>query len=287
MLNSEVIFKVFNMHGQHVFEYTPILPSEPSTAAFPVSSITPKQPAHATTDVWHCGLNRHHAEAISKLPDAANGIKINKSALTLCESCAVSNAKQIVSRRPADRATVPFGHVHIDLIQLHQAYNGDCWVLHFLNDYSRMNFIYTLLSEELASDTIQNFASFVFGQFGHRIRIFQTDHERSSIKDFKHRVARKGIGMELAATYTSAQNGATERSGGVLTAKARALRIHAHFLQFLWPESLKAAAYLANRSPSKSLNWSTPFEQFYSSLNKMPTRPNLAHSRAYGCHTYA
>ncbi len=100
-------------------------------------------------------------------------------------------------------------------------------------------------------------------------------------------MARKGIGIELEATYTPAQNGAAERSGGVLTAKARALRIHANLPETLWPESIKAAAYLTNRSPSKSLEWSTPFEKFYRALNKPNPRPNLVHLRVYGCRAYA
>jgi hypothetical protein len=115
MLNGEVFGKVFKIHRQHVMEYTPVTPS---TSAFPMSSTAPRRPVPATTDIWHCRLGHLHAEAIAKLPAAAEGVKITSSTLAPCETCVLTNAKQIVSRRPTERATVVFGRVHLDLIQL-------------------------------------------------------------------------------------------------------------------------------------------------------------------------
>jgi hypothetical protein len=37
-------------------------------------------------------------------------------------------------------------------------------------------------------------------------------------------------------------------------AKARAMRIDAQLPEDLWPEAIKTAAYVTNRSPSKALN---------------------------------
>ncbi len=109
-----------------------------------------------------------------------------------------------------------------------------------------MNFVYTIPGKSLASETVQNFASFVFRQFEHDIQTIPIDYERSLGKDFQHWVVRKGIVIGLAATNTPAQNGTAEPSGGVLTAKARALWIHDHIPESIWPESIKAAAYLTS-----------------------------------------
>ena len=38
-------------------------------------------------------------------------------------------------------------YVHLDLIQVISAYNNYCWVLHFLDDFSRMNFMYILATK--------------------------------------------------------------------------------------------------------------------------------------------
>ena len=82
------------------------------------------------------------------------------------------------------------------------------------------------------------------------------------------------------------QNGAAERSGGVIMAKARAIRINAHLLEFLWPKTVKTAAYLTNRSPTKWLNWKTPLEELQQALNIDNPKPNISHLRVYECWAY-
>ena len=60
------------------------------------------------------------------------------------------------------------------------------------------------------------------------------------------------------------QNSAAEQSGGVIMIKACAIHIEAKFSEDLWPEGVQTASYLANKSPSKSLNWMTPYEKLHS-----------------------
>ena len=46
--------------------------------------------------------------------------------------------------------------------------------------------------------------------------------------------------------------------------KAHAICIEAKFSENLWLEIVWTAGYLANRSPSKSLNWMIPYEKLHS-----------------------
>ena len=46
--------------------------------------------------------------------------------------------------------------------------------------------------------------------------------------------------------------------------KACAIRIEAKLSEDLWPEMVWTAGYLANRLPSKSLNWMTPYKKLHS-----------------------
>ena len=55
--------------------------------------------------------------------------------------------------------------------------------------------------------------------------------------------------IEPSAPYSQSQNGATERSGGVVKDKERAMRNGAKLPSFLWPEIQRAAVYLHNRIP--------------------------------------
>ena len=62
--------------------------------------------------------------------------------------------------------------------------------------------------------------------------------------------------------------------------KAHAICIETKLPEDLWPEIVQTAGYLANRSPSKSLNWMTPYKKLHSA------RPDLTHLKVFGCCAY-
>ena len=62
--------------------------------------------------------------------------------------------------------------------------------------------------------------------------------------------------------------------------KAYAIHIEIKLSENLWPEIVWTASYLANRSPSKSLNWMIPYEKLHSA------RPDLTHLKVFGCYAY-
>lgn len=96
-----------------------------------------------------------------------------------------------------------------------------------------------------------------------------------------------GLIAERTAPDTPDQNGPSERSGGIITSKARRLRIDAKLPEDLWPECIRAAVYLMNRSPSKTLGWMTPIEKLGKLLGIEVPRPNLFQVKIYGCRSYA
>ena len=55
-----------------------------------------------------------------------------------CETCAMSKAHQIISRRPARRVEKPFERVHFDLIEFEEEFDGSRYVLHFTDDLTRI-----------------------------------------------------------------------------------------------------------------------------------------------------
>jgi hypothetical protein len=59
---------------------------------------------------------------------------------------------------------------------------------------------------------------------------------------------------KLAPASTKEPNGLIKRAGGVLTQRARAMRIHAHLLKDLLHEMYRTAAYILNCTPTKALD---------------------------------
>src|SRR6266566_1563103 len=102
-----------------------------------------------------------------------------------------------------------------------------------------------------------------------------------------------GRSDEPTAIYTQAQNGGGERSGGMISRQAIAMRIAARFPEEFWSEIWLITVYLYNRIPCKTTGWKSPLEMHNiwlrnhggdtSLLNDLPT---LVHLSVYSCRGY-
>ena len=99
-------------------------------------------------------------------------------------------------------------------------------------------------------------------------------------------IQQEGLTVERSAPYTPQQNGAAERSGGVIIAKARTMRIEAHLPEEVWPEPVKATRYLVNRTPSNQLNWKTLLEILQVAIGISNPCLSIIHLHIYSCYAY-
>ena len=71
------------------------------------------------------------------------------------------------------------------------------------------------------------------------------------------------------------------------------MRAGAKFPRFLWPEVVRAAVYLYNRTPKYIYNWKSPYDRFYTRMAHREgvvvdrRKPDQTHLRTYGCKAYA
>ena len=68
-------------------------------------------------------------------------------------------------------------YVHLDLIQITPAYNNHHWVLHFLNDFSRINFVYILATKSELTNAIKQFMIYVKKQYNIQVHHMHCDRE--------------------------------------------------------------------------------------------------------------
>ena len=88
------------------------------------------------------------------------------------------------------------------------------------------------------------------------VKVIECDGEIATTKPEVARwCARKSIRLETSAPDTQAQNGGAERSGGVIKDKSRTIRLDANLPWELWPEIVRAAVYLHNRTPNYANGW--------------------------------
>ena len=136
-----------------------------------------------------------------------------------------------------------------------EGFNGDRYISHFLDDNTGMNYVYTLplRNQEQLLANFKEFTAMVERQYGYQAKIYHKDNEKALGNRFDDWTRTSGILEEVSAPYTPEQNGSSERSGGVILTKARCIRIGASLPEQLWPEIVRSAGYILNRTPAKHL----------------------------------
>jgi hypothetical protein len=83
--------------------------------------------------------------------------------------------------------------------------------------------------------------------YGLVVKVIRSDNELNKGRT-QAWIREQGISFEPLAPDTHNQNGRAERSGGVIMAKARSIRIRAKLSHDLWQETVNTAVYLYNRT---------------------------------------
>ncbi|KAF4311103.1 Integrase catalytic core [Botryosphaeria dothidea] len=255
----------------HQAESVPAITSAATTRSLPAEQ-------------WHGVFAHANYHAIKALLTAITGVEFTNDVVPVhCDTCSRAKAHQLIARdsSPEEARNESFFRVSFDLIQMTPAFNQHEWITHI--ECIKSNYVFTR-THMLKSDyntLILDILSMIERRFDALTAFFRTDGERSLNTAFKAELKRRGIIIEVSAPYTPAQNGHAERTGQSIIIKARAMRIGANLPERLWPETVLAATYIHNRTPSKVLKWKTPFELAHG------IKPNVAHMRVYGCKAYA
>jgi hypothetical protein len=256
-----------------------------------------------TYSLFHRRLGHLNDESLKLLSRNALGISIigdpikneDTGGKIICEACELAKAKRQVSRRTSPANSRPFKRLHFDLIQMSEAYNGDKWVAHFLDDATAMHFVYTLARKSGLNAALKHLYAYVQTQYDAEIEEFRTDGETALGNEFKEFTSEKGIRVLTSAPSTQSQNGPAGRSGAIIIMKARVIRIEANLPADLWPEAVRTAVYLMNRTPTNRLEggktpWEvlTRFQNEKKGIKNAPDpRPDLSHIRIFGSKAYA
>ena len=129
-----------------------------------------------------------------------------------------------------------------------------------------MDFIYTHSKKSQITDI-----HLAERQYKLPVRFFRTDGETSLGNKINAATAERGIITERSAPVTQAQNGATERAGGLIILKARCMREESKLPAVCGQKSSKQPPILATGPPSADL---------------VGRRRTLVSSRVYGCGAY-
>lgn len=255
-----------------------------------------KAESKTTAEIWHKRMGHAHYEAIRHLPSSTEGVKLVKQpndedVIQKCESCRCSKPKKLVSRVTPERADKPWEKTHIDLIKANPGYNDSTQILHFYCDATRSHRVVDLKYHKddplnNVREAIYQFLAWVHTQFGYNVKILQTDQESALGKEFRDTIQINGLEWHTSAAYMHEQNGRAERSGRMLTETSRTMHIDSNIPKDLWPATYKCAAYLLNRTPTRGLNWKTPYEVVFERIGMPGKRPYIGHLKIFGTRVY-
>jgi hypothetical protein len=193
----------------------------------------------------------------------------------------------IISRRPAEsRAQRLFYRIAIDLIYIisvgEECIDGSKYASHSVDEYSKWHEIATIKRKDKPTLTRWFMALIrkIQRVYNADVVAIRCDNENGFGNDLINTTEELGMLYEPAPAGTKEPNGLIERAGGVLTQRARAMRIHAHLPKNLLHEMYRTAAYILNRTPTEALGCKSPYEVVWG------RKPLGAHMRPIGCRAY-
>ncbi|KAL0311158.1 UNVERIFIED_CONTAM: Retrovirus-related Pol polyprotein from transposon RE2 [Sesamum angustifolium] len=224
---------------------------------------------------WHCCLGH------PSLPTLQKVLPIKSSRLA-CESCELGKHHRASFPPRVDKcSSSPFTLVHCDIWGpcRFESISGFRYFITFVDDYSRMIWVYLLKDRSQVPTIITSFYNEIKTQFSVNIRILRTDNAlefvQKTVSDF---CDSKGILHQTSCPYTSQQNGVAERKHRHLLDVARIIMMHMHVPKSYWGDAILTACYLINRMPSSVLNGDTPYSFLFPDTPLFEVTP-----RVFGC----
>ena len=203
-----------------------------------------------------------------------------------CETCIFAKSHRVTYLLSMSKSDVPFALIHSDVWGPSpiSTMSGIRWFVIFVDDYTRMTWLYLLKHKDEVLNVFQSFRAMVQTQFSAKIQIqiLRSDNGGEYVNQRLHDYFQHhGLIHETSCTQTPQQNGVAERKNRHILETARALLIGAHVPSRHWADAVATAVYLLNRMPSKVLNFKTPL-QTLSTYVHLPTIL-LIPPRIFGC----
>jgi transposase InsO family protein len=111
-----------------------------------------------------------------------------------------------------------------------------------------------------------------------KLKVLRTDRgdEFNSI-EFGLYCAEEGVQRHLTAPYSPQQNGVVEQRNQTIVGMARSMLKARRMPVTFWGEAMSMAVFILNRSPTRSLKGTAPFEAWHD------RKPDVSFLRTFGC----
>ena len=232
--------------------------------------------------LWHRRLAHvgfSNLEKLNKLGAFGSDISQSRPNDYFCDTCPKGKQTANPHKFPPVISKSPIYRIHSDVCEITDSPIPEKYFVTFIDDYSRFVYIYVMKNKSEVLEKFKEYEALVTNQFGCGIKKFRCDNggEYTS-SEFKSFCVSKGIFIEYTAPYSCEMNGCSERMNRSLNEISRCLLIDSGLSLHWWPEALKFAVYVKNRS--LSARGIIPYQAW---TGKVPCYSKM---RIFGCTAY-
>jgi hypothetical protein len=236
-------------------------------------------------ELWHRRYAHINYQALPFLRKMVEGIPELKSTHEgICKGCALGKNIKKPFPRSNNRCKETLDLVDLDVcgpIPV-RSLGGSLNYVTFIDDYSRMTWLYLLESKDEVFSKFQEFKAEIENLTNKKIKTLRTDNggEYTS-KEFVAFCKLAGIRRELTVPHNPQQNDVAERKNKSIEETIKALLNDQDLSMFLWGEVAITTIYVQNKIPHCILKDMTQEEAF--SGKKL----NVENLRIFGCQVYS
>ncbi|CAL9022992.1 unnamed protein product, partial [Prunus brigantina] len=236
--------------------------------------------------IWHRRLGHLNFVSMKKMQqmEMVTGLPVLTEMKDVCEGCVSGkHHREKFDKEGAWRASCPLELVHTDLCgpMQNESIGGNRYFITFIDDFSRMCWVYFLRNKSDTFNVFKKFKAFVELQSGFSLKKLRSDRggEYTS-HEFQEFCASMGMERQLTIAHSPQQNGVAERRNRTICEMARSMMTEKGIPVIFWAEAVSTAVYLQNRCFTTSVSSKTPFEAFTG------RKPGIKHLKVFGCICY-
>ena len=160
--------------------------------------------------------------------------------------------------------------------------NGNKYMMTFIDDYTRMCWVYLLKNKYNYFQTFNNFHTWIGNDSQSHIASIRIDNGKEyTSNEFENYLCQHGIKHQTIVPYNPQQNGVAERMNSTILNMVRSMVFFKYVKLMFWADVVLCVIYVKNRFPSSAIRNKTPYEMWYGHI------PSVNHLRVFGSTCYA
>eukprot|EP00253_Pinus_taeda_P011167 PITA_11167 len=198
--------------------------------------------------LWHARFGHLNYESLRLLKkNGVAGLPTIPRKLKQCDACILGKYSKQCFHDSHSRAHRKLELIHSDLRgPMHvPSANGNKYIMTFMDDYTRMCWVYLLKKKSDAFLTFKNFHKWIENDAQSHIGSIRTDNGKEyTSNEFEKYLRQHGIKHQTTVPYNPQQNGVTERMNRTILNMVRSMLFFKNVKIMFWADVVLCAAYI-------------------------------------------